>query len=78
MPTGFRFCIRPMSDTDRERVGRWLAKIRRIGARAEAIACGYRTADMATLGDDSAALADLLSQIRDVAVESGAVKIAKG
>ena len=67
-----------MSDTEREKVGRWLAKIRRIGARAEAISCGHRTADMAALGDDSAALADLRSQIRDLAVETGAVKIAKG
>lgn len=67
-----------MSDTEREQVGRWLVKIRRIGARAEAIACGYRTADMATLGDDAAATAELKTQIRELAVESGAVAIKKG
>jgi hypothetical protein len=67
-----------MSDTEREQVGRWLLRIRRIGARAEAIACGYRTADMATLGDDSAARAELVAQIRELAVESGAVEIKKG
>lgn len=75
MPTEFRFCVRPMSDTERELFGKLLPAIRRIGARAEALACGYKTADMESLGGEGAAKAALLEQIRDLAVQSGAVKI---
>lgn len=59
-------------------MARLVVMTRRIGARAEALACGYKTADMEAIGGEDAAKAALLAQIRELAVQSGAVEIKKG
>lgn len=59
-------------------MARLVVMTRRIGARAEALASGYVTADIANQGGEEAAKAALLVQIRELAIQSGAVEIKKG
>jgi hypothetical protein len=53
-----------MHDMDRQYYTRLNQQARRIGARLEALACGYVTADMQALGGEEAGHRDVMDQIR--------------
>lgn len=60
-----------MSDDERQYFVNLNRRLRRISARAEALACGYVTADMEKIGDENAARIALLTDIHALAVDLG-------
>lgn len=53
-----------MDPMDRQYYVRLNRQARKIGARLEALACGYVTADMEAIGGEEAGHRDLMEQIR--------------